>query len=56
MSSFLHDVHIIEALNEPVDNSGSKAMYQKRNIARPSQVPIQVCDRIILEWISKHLF
>jgi hypothetical protein len=24
MSSFLNDVHIVEALNEPVDDSGSE--------------------------------
>ena len=33
-----------------------KEMYQKRNIAHPSQNPIQVCDRIVLEWVSKYLF
>jgi len=49
MSHFLDDVHFIESLNEPVDNSGSEEMYQKRNIAHPSQIPIQVCDHIVLE-------
>ena len=31
-------------------------IYQKQNIAHPSQIPIQVCDHIVLEWISKYLF
>jgi len=42
-------VHIVEALNEPVGDSGSEGMYQKWNIAHLRQIPIQVCDHILLE-------
>jgi hypothetical protein len=33
-----------------------KEMYQKWNIAHPSQISIQVCDHIVYELILKHLF
>jgi len=40
MPRFLGDVHIVEALNEPVDDSGSEGDYQKRNIADGMDITI----------------
>jgi hypothetical protein len=40
MSRSLDDVHIVEALNKPVDDSGSEGDYQKRNIADGMDITI----------------
>jgi hypothetical protein len=49
MSRFLDDVHIVEALNEPVNDSGSEGDVLETEHSPSGLIPIQVCDHIVYE-------
>jgi len=46
---FLDDVHIVEALNEPVDDSGSEGDVSKTEYNPSESDSVQVCGHNVLE-------